>query len=224
MGVLGQALSLGAKALLPLSGAGLLAQQGFSLQQYRKDRFNQLKKEGRDPVTGEYNFQLFDRPLLGEEFLDPSRDKMLGREFAKSDIPSLIKADPTLPKRGKNQTVQEYESANPQRLRTARLAQKARGEVEVRGIVNKAVEQSPEFQRNEARYEDEIAYRNNLLLQNRLDQQDRYAQELKLLGMQQDADQARYNQNLELYREDQKQGQINNLVAGLVALSAAFAV
>ena len=56
------------------------------------------------------------------------------------------------------------------------------------------------------------------------DKQDDRAQDLRILQMQQDADQARYNQNLELYREDQKQNQVNNLVAGLVALGAAFAV
>ena len=49
-------------------------------------------------------------------------------------------------------------------------------------------------------------------------------QNLRILQMQQEADQARYNQNLELYREDQKKDQVNNLVAGLVALGAAFAV
>tara|TARA_R100001463_G_scaffold66144_1_gene119584 strand:+ start:1367 stop:1987 length:621 start_codon:yes stop_codon:yes gene_type:complete len=49
-------------------------------------------------------------------------------------------------------------------------------------------------------------------------------QNLRILQMQQDAENDRYNQNLALYKEDQKQGQINNLVAGLVSLGAAFAL
>ena len=196
-----------------------------ALDTYGKSRKRALAEQGPNPIDKTYDLRPLDNLFTGgNKDREKRRGNYLANEFSKTDIPSLIKADPTLPQPGKNQTVQQYESANPERLRSARLAQKAKGNVEVAGIVNKAVEQSPEFQRNEARYEDEIAYRNNLLLQNRLDQQDRYAQELKLLGMQQTADQDRYKQNLELYREDQKQGQINNLVAGLVALSAAFAV
>jgi len=71
---------------------------------------------------------------------------------------------------------------------------------------------------------DTLQFQKDQVKQGNVDKQLDRAQDLRILQMQQEADQARYNQNLELYREDQKQGQINNLVAGLVALGAAFAV
>ena len=226
-------VSLTAKGLGLASLVGLGAGGLSSAMKYPKQRRAEIVRAGKDNVTGEFDTNFLDDLLIdtSKESLQGSADKLTMDEAKKNPLVKQAQRDDSSLQLTTGMTADDFLSTYASDINRTKIKKDAENALLVEGMQFNSPEakrrrdlEDDRFKFLQTQYNDARKDAVTARQEDRLDRQDGFTQQLRILQMQQDADQARYDQNLQLYKADQKQNQVNNLVAGLVALGAAFAV